>query len=241
MEKCLNLCRTEKISKWLIPYRYISELSRSTIAPCDISSTSLITAVGPSRNEMQLIFNNHHPAAIYNNFGCTELGTLAISKTQHNTISEYAPDRFTIINELIDWEIFPTFFKAKFKTENDWKIIGDIVKFSNGVFFWEGRNTVLTFNQHQIKVSDIEKWVRTYLKTSSFSLVPDFEFNLLYIAIFDKNLNTTLNDLNQDLQLTNKFKSCFFSKLDFIEFKDIVQGIKPSQPVLLSYFRGLHN
>jgi len=241
MEKCLDLCHAEHISKWLIPYRFISKLSRPDIKSCNISSTSLITAVGPSQDEIKSIFAKHDPVAVYNNFGCTELGTLAISKTQADTIAEYAPNRFTKINSLIDWKIFPTFFKAKFKSETEWKTIGDIVKFSNGVFCWEGRNTFLTFNQQKIQISDLEKWTRSHLKTSSFSLVPDFEINSLYIAVFDKNLTVTLSSINQALKLSDNLKDCFFSKLDCIEFKDVVQGIKPSQPVLLSYFRGLHN
>lgn len=240
MERCLNLCHEEKLSKWLIPYRYISELGHPNIKSCNISFTSLITAVGPSQHEMKSIFSKHNPAAVYNNFGCSELGTLAISKTQLDNIDEYAPNKFTKINSLIDWEVFPTFFKAKFNIETEWKTIGDIVKFSDGIFFWEGRNTSLTFNQQKVPVSALEQWCRTYLKTFAFSLVPDFEINSVYIALFDRNVTVTLDELNQAIQSSDKFKDCFFSKLDYIEFKDVIQGIKPSQPVLLSYFRGLY-
>jgi acyl-CoA synthetase (AMP-forming)/AMP-acid ligase II len=239
MEKCLDLCVTGKISKWLTPYRFITELGNPNIKSYNISSTSLITAVGPSQHEMKLIFDKQHPDAVYNNFGCTELGTLAISKTQLNNIAEYAPNRFTKLNGLIDWEIFPDFFKAKFKNDHEWRTIGDIVKFSNDVFFWEGRNSCLTFDQQKIKVSAIDKWTREWLNTSAFSLVPDFEVNALYIAVFDTTLDLTLNDLNQALKSTAEFKNCVFSKMAQIEFKDVVQGIKPSQPVLLHYFRGL--
>jgi hypothetical protein len=241
MEKCLELCVTEKISKWLTPYRHITELANPNIKSYDISSTSLITAVGPSQLEMKSIFDKQHPNAVYNNFGCTELGTLAISKTQNNNIIDYAPNRFTKINSLIDWDISPNFFKAKFKSEHEWKTIGDIVKFSNDVFIWEGRNTCLIFDQQKIKVSAIEKWARELLKTSAFSLVPDFEVNSLYIAVFDTTLGVTLAELNQALKSTTEFKNCVFSKIAYIEFKDVVQGIKPSQPVLLHYFRGLHS
>lgn len=241
MERCLNLCHKEKLTKWLTPYQGINELGSPAIKSCNISSTSLITAVGPSQDILKSIFSKHHPAAVYNNFGCTELGTLAVSKTQPDNIDKYSPNRFTKINSLVDWEIFPTFFKAKFNTETEWKTIGDIVKFLDGIFFWEGRNTFLTFNQQKISVSDIENWCKARLKTSSFSLIPDFEINSLYIAVFDKNLTVTLDRLNRALQSSDKLKDCFFSKLDYIEFESVVQGIKPSQPVLLYHFRGLHN
>jgi len=231
-------CQANKITKWMLPYNWINDLGSAEINSYDLSSTELITVIGPNQSEITKIFAKQNPKSIYNNFGCTEIGTLAISKTQIDNIADYAPNKFTKLNRIVNLEIFPTFFKVKFKIDQQWRTIGDIIKIKNDTLIWEGRNTVILFDQLPVKVSSIEQWLRTYLKTSAFSLVPDFETNQLYLAVYENSLvDLTLDVINQALQSEVQFKNCFFSKISNIEFKKVLQGMKPSQPVLLYYFR----
>jgi hypothetical protein len=240
LQKCALKCQNENITKWLIPYRLISNLANSTMEPCDLSKTSLITVVGPSSKEMQTIFDKHHPRAVFNNFGCTEMGTLVVSKTQQHNINQYAPNRFTEFNQLVDWEIHPTLFRCKFKAGSEWQSIGDIVSIDNSEFTWHGRNIEMVFNEKKLLLSDLQKWTSEYLKTTAFTLVADFDLNRLYLAIFDKYLNdVTIDSINRALQQSPGFEHCAFDKLQLIEFENVVMGMKPSQPVLLWYFRGL--
>lgn len=240
LQDCIVNCQNEKITKWLLPYRLISDLADDSLPAADLSSTSLITVVGPSQPVMQKIFDKYNPSSVYNNFGCTEIGTLAISKTTKNNIKEYKPNRFTILNKLVDLIIYDSFFKCKFKNDNNWQSIGDHVSIVDGVFFWHGRNNSLTFGQHKITLWILQQWIEKYLNTNYFSLVADFDLNCLYLAIFDKSLNhVTIEDINYELGHADQFKNCFLSKLEFIDFEAVAMGVKPSQPVLLWYFRGL--
>lgn len=240
LQECAQKCQDLKITKWLLPYRLISDLASPDIESYDLSQTSLITVVGPSPGEMQIIFDRHQPRAVYNNFGCTEIGTLVVSKTQKDSIEQYSPTQFTNFNQLVDWEIHSSFFKCKFKIDKEWQSIGDIIEISNGTLFWHGRNIELTFNNKKIKVSAIQQWTTQYLKTTAFSLVADFDLNRLYLAIFDKSLDyVTIDSINCELKKFSGLEDCAFDKLQLINFEDVAMGIKPSQPVLLWYFRGL--
>jgi len=240
LERCAVYCESKKVTKWLIAYNHISLLADSQIKSCDLSATSLITVIGPNGNAMKNIFEKHKPLAVYNNFGCTELGTIAISKTVSDNVHEYSPNKFFELNSKIDMEILSNCFRAKFKNANEWKTIGDIVSMTDGTFVWHGRNTFLTFKDQKINVTEFDKWLKKYLNTDAYSLVPDFEQNVMYLAVFDQTLDfLNLTKINQDIAENQDFKNCFFSKLSFIEFKDVAMGMKPSQPILLSHFRGL--
>jgi len=136
--------------------------------------------------------------------------------------------------------IYYSFFKCKFKNDNNWQSIGDIVKIVGDVFFWHGRNNSLTFGQQKIRLWNLQQWIEKYLNTNYFSLVADFDLNCLYLAIFDKSLNNVkIENINYELGQSDQFKNCFLSKLEFIDFEAVAMGVKPSQPVLLWYFRGL--
>jgi hypothetical protein len=239
MQRCVNLCEDFHITKWLIPYRNISLLSSNSVKNSDLSKTSLITVMGPSTNELKVIFQKHHPLVVYNNFGCTEVGTIAVSETDQHTIENYDSTVFTEFNSLLDLEIHPTYFRVKYKHTSDWKKIGDIVDLSNKKLKWHGRNTYLEFDGEKIHISKIELWLRKYLNSSEFSLVPDFDRNELYLAVFNEKSVQMLNNINTEIESVGHLKKCKFSKISHIKFEEVFQGIKPSQPVLLYYFRNI--
>jgi hypothetical protein len=239
IQRCTDLCETNQITKWLIPYRNISLLGLNTVKNSDLSKTSLITVMGPTVNELKTIFQKHHPLKVYNNFGCTEIGTIAVSETNQHNINNYNPTMFTEFNSLLDIEIHSNYFCVKYKHSDDWKKIGDIIDISNKKLKWHGRNIYLQFGVEKIQINKIEQWVKKYLNSSEFSLVPDFDLNKLYLAVFNKKFDELLSKINTEIQLTDYLKECRFSKISYIEFKTIFQGIKPSQPVLLYYFRSM--
>jgi hypothetical protein len=239
MQRCVNLCEDFFVTKWLIPYKNISLLCSDSVANSDLSKTSLITVMGPNTHDLKVIFQKHHPLVVYNNFGCTEVGTIAVSETDQHTIENYDPTVFTEFNSLLDLEIQSTYFQVKYKHTNDWKKIGDIIDVSNKKLKWHGRNTYLEFGGEKIHISKIEFWLRKYLNSSEFSLVPDFDRNELYLAVFNEKSVQDLNNLNIEIESVEYLKKCKFSKISYIKFEKVFQGIKPSQPVLLYYFRNI--
>jgi hypothetical protein len=240
MNRSLDLCVTEKLTKWLIPYRNISNLSLGELKKQSLPNISLITVMGPSESEMKTIFEKYNPTAVYNNFGCTEIGTIAVSVTNSENIDDYRPHVFNHFNSLLDLQVCEENFRVKYKSDRDWKVIGDIISIDNSVLVWHGRNSSLTFNGIKTRISSINAWIKNYLQSQHFALVPDFDINQLYLAVFDdKYKNLTANEINSTLSLSDELKHCVLSKVDFIEFEKVYQGIKPSQPVLLFYFRKL--
>jgi hypothetical protein len=171
VDSCMSICCNEKITKWLPANSNIKTMAGNQVKSYDLSHSDIITVAGPSSADMKNIFKKHNPKTVYNNFGCTEIGTIAISKTCISTLDNYQPNKFNIFNELVDLEILPNFFKAKFKNDMEWKNIGDIVTMKDGEFIWHGRNTFLIFKDRQIKTSEIDNWLKGYLNSSAYSLV----------------------------------------------------------------------
>ena len=239
MQRCANLCENSHMTKWLLPHQNIKLLSSNAVKNSDLSKTRLITLIGPSINELQIIFQNHHPLAVYNLFGCTDVGIIAVSKTTQHNIKDYDPTVFTEFNSVLDLEIHPAYFRVKYKHTNDWKKIGDMIDVSNKKLKWLGKTTYLELAGKKIHISKIDFCIRKYLNSSEFVLVPDFDRNELYLAVFSEKYIQLLDSINKELKLDDDLNECKISKISFIKFEKNFQGIKPSQPVLLYYFRNL--
>ena len=233
LQRMLQTCKDNNITKFLIPYNWIRLLPQ--LKSVDLSGTDLVTIVGPKNDEMLDILERFKPRNIYNNFGCTEVGTLAVSRTNQLNVADYTQHRFQCVNPLIEIKTEPSFFWVKFKNETEWKTVGDILDITNGVLTWHGRNNILTVNNEKIDVRDLTTWFETRLNGQGFSLVPDFELNQLYLALYIST-DLTLDALNQDL--ANKFgPNCQIAKLGKFDQFFMMSGMKASQPLLLYAFR----
>lgn len=237
LSACVELCCDNRLTKWLVPYDNLQNLPMLPAA--DLSHCDLVTVVGPTTVAVQQIFKKFNPRAVFNNFGCTEIGTIAVSKTSADNAGCYRPNQFSMVNSLLDLQVHKNQFCVKYKKEKNWKTVGDIVTVDRGIFTWHGRNSAVTFDQTEIAVSDIVKWMHTILKIRYFSVVADFQENKIYLAVFEKT-KYDLGTVNQQLQ--PKFGSeCQFSDMRYFEFDHVLNGVKPSQPILLYAFKNEKN
>jgi hypothetical protein len=235
MQECIQKCHDQQLTKWLVPYSLIRTFPK--LSPVDLSNTQLITVVGPTQDEMRSILEQFKTPWVANNFGCTELGTLAISKTNNSNVDQYSPTRFQHFNTMIEMELHERWFCARYVNDTEWKTIGDIVEIQTDCFAWHGRNNVLMVDDRPIDVSALKVWLESYLGSLDFVLVPDFELDQLYLALFDPGSkspdqirNAVLDQFSVDL-----------AGIDYFDFSQYARGVKPSQPLLLYAFRNCLN
>jgi hypothetical protein len=238
LNRCLKKCQDDRITKWLVAYDWVKLLKQC--ADIDLPNTSLITVIGPTQSDLKEIFKRVRFHRLYNNFGCQELGTLFVSCTSADTVDNYQPNFFNRYNDLVDIKIEPRNFLVKFKSQQEYRIVGDILtKDQNGIH-WLGRNTVLEKDHNEIDIAQVSKCIRQYLGDINFSLVPDYELGQMYLALVNNTKKISLSELNQEL-INNFGNHCTISKLENFKFDSVMQGIKPSQPVLIYFFRQLQN
>jgi hypothetical protein len=234
LKACIELCIDHRLTKWLVPYADIQYLPK--LKSADLSHMSMVTVVGPTANAMQKIFDKFNPRAVYNNFGCTEIGTIAVSKTTKETVDQYSPTKFNLINSLLDIEVEETQFRVKYKKQSDWKSIGDIIEIDNNHFIWHARNNTIKFGDKKISVHDISSWTTLFLENRFLTVVPNFLENKIYLAYYDNAVDSyKLHHINASLSA--KFgKGVEFTDVRYFEFREVVNGIKPSLPILLYAF-----
>lgn len=243
LDKALKFCQDSDITYWLIPYNWIRRIPALPTESYNLSKLKLITVMGPTTDEIQKIFDKTNVKEIFNNFGCTEVGSLFLSRTDKNNVGDYNPNRFYIVNNDVDLEFHPNYFKVKHKSCSDWNVIGDIFEInSNDVYWWRGRCNIIDDENKYLQITEISKFLEEYFSNLDFSLVPDFELNKIYLAVFSKKINRSITDLQSDL---NKKLFAITGSTNTINkvshfTDDFIVGMKPSQPLLLYSFRHNH-
>jgi hypothetical protein len=229
----IRRCADKKLTKWLIPYNNIDQLLEcNEILTPDLEMVSI---VGPTKETLGKILNKFKIKKFYNNFGCTEVGTIAVSATDLQNIDHYDSRTFTRINSLLDITVFPYHFNVKYKISDSWKTINDKIEISNDLLKFYGRNTTVTVNDNEINVGMVNELLTSLINPNFFTLVPDFERHKFYLALY-KDTTLTLEQINTTLQLTIPYL-----KIDTMQrFESpLFIGVKPSQPLLLYAFRNL--
>jgi hypothetical protein len=229
----LNAVIERKITKWLIPYYWIRFLP--TLDPVDLSTTTLITIQGPGESEMKEIFRKFTPNKVINNFGCTEVGTMFISVTDINTLNEYNPSKFDYVMPGLEYQIYPDFLKVRYP-DLEWQILGDRFILKDKELWWYGRTVYIYADGKQTDFAQLKPFLESYYNTINFSIIPDFEKNLLYLATYDHLIPCDLDQINKIIieQLGNNFR---LSQISYVDLSTVNFGMKPSSPLLLYMFR----
>jgi len=234
LNRCLTKCREDHITKWLVAYNWIRLMH--LCQSIDLPSTSFITVMGPDQPRLREIFKQVRFQKLYNNFGCQEIGTLFVSCTSADTVDSYQSNFFNRFNDLVDIKIEPKQFLVKFKQQHEYRVIGDVLSLEKNGIRWLGRNTILEKDQSSIDIIQVNKFLEQYLDKINFSLVPDYQLGQMYLALINNDKPVVLDNLNQTL--VDTFGShCTISKIENFNFDSVMQGLKPSQPVLIHFFR----
>lgn len=189
----LNTCQSSNITKCLLPPIWINDLAKCNSV--QIPNTSIMTIYGPSKDTMKTLFDKFNFNTFYNNFGCFEGGTLAISKTTISNVEEYSPNQFEFISPMIDLDIHKEFFRTKLKTNDKWNTVPDRIEIVNNTFVFHGVTNKITINNTEINLDDANSKLLDYFKTEMFTLVPDYIHNQLYLAFFDNQRTWTCNEV----------------------------------------------
>lgn len=229
----LSMIEKEKITKFLIPYNWVRELP--SLESVDLSGLSIITVQGPTSSEIEEIFNKFNPLKVINNFGCTEVGTMFISITNKSNLFNYNPNRFDLVIDQLEYQIEPTFLKVRYP-DMPWQILADCFVKENNILWWRGRSISITVDNTQIDFSRLTPFLENYYGTIKFSIVPDFEKNKLYLAVYDQKIPIDLAQINSVIadHLGEKYK---VSQISYVDPGKINFGMKPSAPLLLYMFR----
>jgi len=232
LESCMRLCQEHGLTKYLVPYDNIKLLASSTVDNVDLPQTSLFTIIGPSSDEMGSILKRFNLKDVYVNFGCYEIGAIAYSITNKNNMQDYSPHKFNYVNQLIDLEPEPYYFRVKYKKNSEWNYASDVVELSSNQFRWHRRNTVFDFGHDPVDSGQATKYLQQTFNTTDFFLVPDYKHKNLYLAWYDSGIDLGLSDINRVLQ--TKFPGCQVHKMKQIS---ISTESKPNIPMLLHTFR----
>jgi hypothetical protein len=221
------------ITRIMIPYNWIRRLTE--IDSVNLKQrVSINTILGPTTDEMKQILNKFNPKNIINMWGCTEVGSVFHSVTNHANLDSYNPNHFDIINKDIDYVINSDHLLIKWKSSTEWNKIADQFVIHLGYLRWAGRTSTLKINGQAISIETLKEFIEKKFNTINFSIVPDFELNCIYLAVFDDTIDIDLVNLEITNQLGPEYKFCQIKKLNYL---DLLHGMKPSQPLLLYAFR----
>lgn len=222
------------ITKFMIPYNWIRFLPE--VEPIDLEQkVSIHTIVGPPNDEMRIILEKFNPKNVTNMWGCTEVGSVFHSVTDKQNVESYNPNHFEIVNPYIDYTINPDHLLLKWKTDSEWNKIADKFVQHDQYLQWLGRTSTININDHAVSISRLKDFIEQKFDTVHFAIVPDYELNLLYLAVFDQRLED-LDQINHQVvtELGHDYKLSQIVKCDYGKH---LHGMKPSQPLLLYMFR----
>jgi len=225
----------------LVPYHYIQKFPKLPSMDFD-NRVTLITIIGNSPEDMRDLFERFRPKQVVNYFGTSEVGTMFISQTTKNNLSEYRPNRFTNPTSFIDYEILENKVKVKWKHVTDWYETADVMKEENGVIWFYGRDLYFTCQQKQIPLTGLNKitmhgLIAKFLGTYDFIVVPDYQLEKLYLNLYGRELTP-----DETVVLNNQIADQFskeFCIADIFTFNpaDLKFGMKVHGPLLLYLFR----
>ena len=236
--QCLQVCSEKKLTAWLVPQGLIDRIVDCAAVSCP--DLSLISIKGVAKDNLEVLLRKFRIKQFCNLWGCTEIGAMFLSKTSLANLVDYNPNRFDIRNDFVDHEIHDDFVKARHRSSDTWHIIGDrFMEVDDGhILWWLGRTTHLNIDEQIVDVNVLCQTLTDFYHTANFVVVPDFEMNQLYLAVFDEQIPVHAQQINDTISpvLGSGYRVAMVTRVpeSTIDF-----GMKPPQPLLLYMFRNL--
>jgi hypothetical protein len=236
--QCLQLCSEKKLTAWLVPMGLVDRIVDCAAVHCP--DLTLISIKGVSRDSLEVLLKQFGIKQFCNLWGCTELGAMFLSKTNLENLADYNPNRFDIKNPYVDYEIQADFVRARHRDSDLWHIIADrFLEVDDGArLWWLGRTAHLVVDGRTVDINVLAQTLTDLYQTTNFVIVPDFEMNRLYLAMFDDRISSDIAQVNH--RVTQVLGSSY--QIDMItRVQEAVMdfGMKPPQPLLLYMFRNL--
>lgn len=222
----------------LMPYSTSRDLEH--VPSVDLGEKTAINVIhGPLSHQIQDIFDRFRPRHVINMFGCSEMGTMMISRTTRDNIDSYHNTRFDTVNPYIDLVVEPDRVRCKWRDQKDWHVLADVLQWRAGAWWHCGRSSMIQSASGPIDITIISQYIIDKYHSNEFTVVPDFEKNLLYLAIYDDLLFQQTSEINHHIQQDLGLVDCFCDRAWFDKVGVLI-GMKPSNPLLLYYFRNKH-
>ena len=233
--KVLPFAKKYNITQMLIPYGRINHLQE--VDPIDFEQTlTWYNPGGAAKKDFMIsLFQKFNVNAIVNKFGCSEIGELFSTVVTKHTLDDYELNKFDRVSGIIDYEIHDTYIKVRLKGNTEWIILSDMFKEHNGIFYYHGRYEQFVVNGIEVDINVLKKYLSESFG-SEFTLILDYEINKLYLAIYDNKIPIDLDKVNEVIGI--KFSAEYkLDKLQKFNLEEVRSGAKPSNPLLLYYFR----
>jgi len=237
LKKILDIAKNNKANYFLLPYAWVQNFK--SIASTDLENlATFITIQGNTTDEMTDLFDRFAPKQVINYFGCSEVGTMFISRTTKDNVYNYNPNRFYDIIPHIDYEILSNTVKCKWKHLDQWFVLADkMCKEEYGSIWHYGREIAFTIDDQTLILRNLSQIIEGELGTNQFTIVPDHVQQKLYLALYKEDLSTQdLEKLN--IKIQREFSPVFFISDSYrFDPSELVFGMKISGPLLLYLFR----
>jgi len=222
-----------ELTAMIMPYEWINYFDQADPVDTD-GRLSIRTLRGYDARIASWIFENINPKNIVNQFGCSELGTMFISRVTKDNVRDYDPKRFHERAPDVEFEFEPNLVHAR-RTNYEWYTLADNFVDTGTDLYYNGRSYSFVIDGTTVAIQDLETYLRTQYHPTQFQLVPDFLTSKLYLALFDISLNTNTDTINKGISQHVSPKHCV-TDVRYFNLTDVVTGIKPSGQILLYAF-----
>jgi hypothetical protein len=232
-DRVLPLCKQLNLTRILVPYDWISKIDQ--VSATDLNYVTNIHVIrGTSTAKLAYIFNYIKPKTIVDIFGCSEIGVMFIKTINKENYKKFVPGEFSEIVPDLEYQIHPTFIKARWPEES-WRDIGDIFEEKNNKLIYIGRSWSIIVDGKIVPLEPLSNYLNQKFKNREYQLIPDLKKNHIYLAIFDDYELPLLSQLNNDLHEFVDKKLCIRAIKKF-DITKVQTGMKPSTPILLYAF-----
>jgi hypothetical protein len=221
------------ITAMIMPYEWINYFDQ--VDPVDLQDkVSIRTLRGYDVNTCNWIFENIKPKEIVNQFGCSELGTMFISRVTQANYKEYVPRVFSERAPGIEYVLEKNLVRAR-RTGYDWHVLADGFVEDGDKLRYQGRSYSFATNTGPVYIQDLENYLGTIYHMTKFQVVPDFLESNIYLAFFDETLDIDMNKINDLISQNVSPRHCV-KDVRYFNLRDVSVGIKPSGQILLYAF-----
>lgn len=229
----LPICKKLSLTRMLVPYDWMNQIDQAD--PVDLEGKmNFLLIRGISKELYQWTFDNICPREIVDQFGCSEVGALFISRVNKDTLDSHEPGVFEEKVPGTEYRINDLTVDARWK-DYKWYSLADIVREKDGKIYFEGRTHSVVKHGETVYLSPLEDYLREAWGTSEFHVVADLESNQLFLALFTDKIHPDLEAVNS--LICQKFSDNYkFTAVKFFDITEMRSGMKPSSPLILYAF-----